>query len=127
MSELTLPLHNPVLIFSLLLFIILATPILLNRLKIPHLIGMIIAGAVIGPHGLNLMQRDSAIVLFGTVGLLYIMFMAGLEIDIAEFKKNSRRSVAKSSSRFESLRVPSKSFLEPRFREKPSPLLVQKK
>ena len=73
MSELTLPLHNPVLIFSLLLFIILATPILLNRLKIPHLIGMIIAGAVIGPHGLNLMQRDSAIVLFGTVGLLYIM------------------------------------------------------
>jgi len=93
MSELTLPLHNPVLIFSLLLFIILATPILLNRLKIPHLIGMIIAGAVIGPHGLNLMQRDSAIVLFGTVGLLYIMFMAGLEIDIAEFKKNSRRSV----------------------------------
>ncbi|PKL51152.1 MAG: sodium:proton antiporter [Candidatus Riflebacteria bacterium HGW-Riflebacteria-2] len=93
MSELTLPLHNPVLIFSLLLFIILGTPILLNRLKIPHLIGMIIAGAIIGPHGLNLMQRDSSIVLFGTVGLLYIMFMAGLEIDLADFKKNSGRSI----------------------------------
>lgn len=93
MSELTLPLHNPVLIFSLLLFIILGTPLLLNRLKIPHLIGMIIAGAIIGPHGLNLMQRDSSIILFGTVGLLYIMFMAGLEIDMAEFKKNSGRSL----------------------------------
>ncbi|KAF1079863.1 MAG: Na+/H+ antiporter [Candidatus Rifleibacterium amylolyticum] len=93
MSELTLPLHNPVLIFSLLLFIILGTPLLLNRLKIPHLIGMIIAGAIIGPHGLNLMHRDSSIILFGTVGLLYIMFMAGLEIDMAEFKKNSGRSL----------------------------------
>lgn len=93
MSELSLPLQNPVLIFSLLLFIILGTPLLLNRLKIPHLIGMIIAGAVIGPHGLNLMMRDSSIVLFGTVGLLYIMFLAGLEVDIADFKKNSGRSV----------------------------------
>lgn len=93
MSELALPLQNPVLIFSLLLFIILGTPILLNRLKIPHLIGMIIAGAVIGPYGLNLMLRDSSIVLFGTVGLLYIMFLAGLEIDLADFRKNSGRSL----------------------------------
>ncbi|MBU1107808.1 MAG: cation:proton antiporter [Candidatus Riflebacteria bacterium] len=93
MNEFALPLKNPVLIFSVLLFIILATPILLNRLKIPHLIGMIIAGAIIGPHGLNLMLRDSSIVLFGTVGLLYIIFLAGLEIDIADFKKNSKRSI----------------------------------
>ncbi|HRF38820.1 MAG TPA: cation:proton antiporter, partial [Saprospiraceae bacterium] len=50
------------------------------------------AGAIIGPNGLNLMLRDSSIVLFGTVGLLYIMFLAGLEIDLAEFKKNSFKS-----------------------------------
>lgn len=91
--NLTLPLKNPVLIFSLILFIILFAPILLNKLKIPHLIGLIIAGAIIGPHGLNLMLRDSSIILFGTVGLLYIMFMAGLEIDLAIFKKNSGKSV----------------------------------
>lgn len=90
--NLTLPLKNPVLIFSLILFIILFAPILLNKLKIPHLIGLIIAGAIIGPHGLNLMLRDSSIILFGTVGLLYIMFMAGLEIDLAIFKKNSGKS-----------------------------------
>jgi Kef-type K+ transport system membrane component KefB/nucleotide-binding universal stress UspA family protein len=92
-SELTLPLKDPILLFSLLLFIILFAPILLNKIKIPHLIGLIIAGAIIGPNGLNLMLRDSSIVLFGTVGLLYIMFLAGLEIDMGDFKKNSGKSL----------------------------------
>ncbi|RYZ30814.1 MAG: cation:proton antiporter, partial [Sphingobacteriales bacterium] len=91
--DFSLPLKNPVIIFSLVLFIILFTPILLNRLKIPHIIGLIIAGVVIGPYGLNLLLRDSSIVLFGTVGLLYIMFTAGLEIDIEEFKKNRVKSL----------------------------------
>jgi len=91
--EFTLPLKNPVLLFSLILFIILFAPIILNRLRIPHLIGLIIAGALIGPNGLNLMLRDSSIVLFGTVGLLYIMFLAGLEIDLGQFKKNSGKSL----------------------------------
>jgi Kef-type K+ transport system membrane component KefB len=81
----TLPLENPVLIFSLILFIILFAPIILNRFKIPSLIGLIIAGTIIGPYGFNLVARDSSITLFGTVGLLYIMFLAGLEIDRTEF------------------------------------------
>lgn len=93
LDELSLPLKNPVLIFSLILFIILFAPIVLNKFKIPHLIGLIIAGAIIGPNGLNLMLRDSSIILFGTVGLLYIMFLAGLEIDLMEFKKNSWKSL----------------------------------
>jgi Kef-type K+ transport system membrane component KefB len=91
--EITLPLKNPVLIFTLILFIILFAPIIFNKLRVPHLIGLIIAGAIIGPHGLNFMLRDSSIILFGTVGLLYIMFIAGIEIDLAEFVKNSGRSV----------------------------------
>ena len=91
--DFTLPLKNPVLLFSLILFIILFAPILLNKLRIPHLIGLIIAGAIIGPNGLNLMERDMSIILFGTVGLLYIMFLAGLEIDLADFKKNSGKSL----------------------------------
>lgn len=91
--DITLPLKNPVLIFSILLFIILFAPLVLNKLKIPHLIGLIISGLIIGPHGFNILLRDSSIVLFGTVGLLYIMFLAGLEIDLADFKKNSRKSL----------------------------------
>jgi Kef-type K+ transport system membrane component KefB/nucleotide-binding universal stress UspA family protein len=88
-----LPWSNPVLIFSSILFIILFAPIILNKFKIPQLIGLIIAGAVIGPNGINLLERDSSVILFGTVGLLYIMFLAGLEIDLADFKKNSSKSL----------------------------------
>jgi Kef-type K+ transport system membrane component KefB len=91
-EDLTLPLRNPVIIFSLVLFIILFSPILFNRIKVPHIIGLILAGVIIGPYGLNLLLRDSSMVLFGTVGLLYIMFTAGLEIDIDEFKKNRAKS-----------------------------------
>jgi len=87
-----LPLENPVLIFALVLFIILFGPLVLNRLRIPPIIGLIIAGAIIGPNGFHVLSRDAAIVLFGTVGLLYIMFLAGLEIDMQEFRKNKYRS-----------------------------------
>ncbi len=88
----TLPLANPVLKFLVILLIILFAPILLNRVKIPHLLGLIIAGAIIGPFGFNLITRDSSIILSGTAGLLYIMFLAGLEIDMADFKKNAGKS-----------------------------------
>ncbi|WP_181276713.1 cation:proton antiporter [Arcticibacter pallidicorallinus] len=91
--EFTLPLRNPVMIFSLVLFIILFAPILFNKIKVPHIIGLIVAGVIVGPYGLNLLTRDSSIVLFGTVGLLYIMFLAGLEIDLSEFKKNRNKII----------------------------------
>src|SRR6476660_7985398 len=90
--DFTLPLTNPVIIFSLVLFIILFAPILFNKIRVPHIIGLILAGVIIGPYGLNLLLRDSSIVLFGTVGLIYIMFTAGLEIDLEEFRKNRIKS-----------------------------------
>lgn len=92
-TDFSLPLSNPVLMFLVILMIILFAPIILNRLKIPHILGLIIAGAVIGPNGFNLLLRDGSIILSGTAGLLYIMFLAGLEIDLAEFKKNSGKSL----------------------------------
>jgi Kef-type K+ transport system membrane component KefB len=98
--DFSLPLKNPVIIFSLVLFIILFAPLLLNKLKIPHIIGLILAGVLVGPYGLNLLLRDSSIVLFGTVGLLYIMFLAALEIDLVEFKKNKNKVVVFGLSTF---------------------------
>lgn len=89
----SLPLTDPVLKFLLILIIILSAPLLLNKLKVPHLLGLIIAGAIIGPYGLNLVLRDSSIILSGTAGLLYIMFLAGLEIDMGDFKRNSGKSL----------------------------------
>ena len=91
--EFELPLANPVLIFSLILFIILLSPILLRKLNIPGIIGLIISGVVIGPFGLNILEKNSAIDLFSTIGLLYIMFIAGLELDMNEFKSNKNKSL----------------------------------
>ena len=91
--DFTLPLADPVLKFLIILLIILGAPLLLNKIRIPPLLGLIIAGAVIGPHGFNLVLRDSSIILSGTAGLLYIMFLAGLEIDMGDFKRNSLRSL----------------------------------
>ena len=91
-SNITLPLEDPILKSLLVLGIILLAPLLLNKLKIPHLLGLIIAGAVIGPNGLNLILRDSSMELFDMAGILYIMFLSGLELDMKDFKKNSYRS-----------------------------------
>lgn len=87
-----LPIHDPVLKFLIILLIILFIPILSEKIKIPHLLGMIVAGVLIGPYGFNLLARDSSIILSGTAGLLYIMFLAGLEIDMNDFRKNAWKS-----------------------------------
>lgn len=93
MHEFEVPLQNPVLVFSLILTIILLSPILLGRLNIPGIIGLIISGVIIGPFGLNLIENNSAVDLFSTIGLLYIMFIAGLELDLNEFKANRNKSL----------------------------------
>lgn len=91
--SLKLPITDPTWIFLLVLLIILFAPILLNRLRIPHIIGMILAGLVIGEHGFNILARDSSFELFGKVGLYYIMFLAGLEMNMADFKQNRGKAV----------------------------------
>ncbi len=84
---------NPVTIFLTVLVIILLAPILLNRLRVPHVIGLILAGVAVGPHGANLLARDMSFEVFGQVGILYLMFLAGLEIDMYNLKKNLRRGL----------------------------------
>ena len=91
--SLTLPVTDTTWIFLLVLLIILFAPILLNKLRIPHIIGMILAGLVIGEHGFNILVRDSSFELFGKVGLYYIMFLAGLEMNMGDFKKNRGKAV----------------------------------
>ena len=89
--DLYLPITSPTLIFCVVLLIILFAPIIMGKLRIPHIIGMVLAGMLIGQHGLNILERDSSFELFGTVGLLYIMFLAGLEMDLESVKRNSNR------------------------------------
>ncbi len=87
------PFEDPVLIFTLVLLIILIAPIVLSKFKIPGIVGLIISGVLVGPNGFNLLERDASIILFGTVGILYIMFLAGLEMDMIGFKKTKSRSI----------------------------------
>jgi Kef-type K+ transport system membrane component KefB len=93
-TQFDLPLQNPVLVFALILLIILLAPIIFKRFRIPGIIGLIIAGVIVGPHGVNLLAKNSAIDLFSTIGLLYIMFIAGLELELQEFKRYRNQSLS---------------------------------
>lgn len=85
------PITNPSLIFFLVLVIILLAPIIMGKLRIPHIIGMVLAGVAIGQYGFNILVRDDSFELFGRVGLYYIMFLAALEMDVEGVKKNKGR------------------------------------
>ena len=85
------PITDPTLIFFVVLLMILLSPIIMGRLRIPHIIGMVLAGVLVGKYGLNILGRDASFELFGRVGLFYIMFLAGLEMDMEGLKKNRNR------------------------------------
>jgi Kef-type K+ transport system membrane component KefB len=90
---LTLPVEDPILIFGICMVVILATPLIFERFRLPGIIGPIIAGVILGSSVLNVLERGQAIELLGNVGLLYIMFLSGLEINMSQFRKNRDRSL----------------------------------
>lgn len=92
-KQFQLPLQDPVLIFSLVLFIILLAPIAMQRIRMPGIIGLIVSGIIVGPKGLNILGDSLFIDVFSTIGLLYIMFIAGLELNLTEFKANRNKSL----------------------------------
>lgn len=87
------PLQTPVSIFLLVLAIILLGPFVFRRLRIPPLVGMILAGIAVGPYGFNLLERDASFKIFGEVGILYIMFQAAVEIDMYHLRQNFKRGL----------------------------------
>ncbi|MEM8721467.1 MAG: cation:proton antiporter [Cyanobacteria bacterium P01_G01_bin.39] len=87
------PINDPVAVFLIILAIMLVAPLLFERLRLPGIVGLILAGVVVGPEGLGLLERDENIILLGTVGLLFLMFMAGLETSLDDFKENGDKAV----------------------------------
>lgn len=87
------PFTDPVLITAVAMAVFLLVPLLFERLSVPGIIGLVVAGAALGPHGFGILERDRTIVLLGTVGLLYLMLMVGLELDLHDFARYRRRSV----------------------------------
>lgn len=89
----SLPISDPVLIFAIAMGIFLLAPVIFERLKIPGIIGLIVFGAVVGPNVLNLLERDFTFELLGQVGLLYLVFLAALELDLNRFNEYRSRSI----------------------------------
>ena len=87
------PITDSTWIFFIVLLIILFAPMIMSKLRIPHIIGMVLAGVIVGQYGLNILQRDGSFELFGQVGLYYIMFLAGLEMDLEGIKKHMKRMI----------------------------------
>ena len=85
------PITDPTLIFFVVMLIILFAPIIMGKLRIPHIIGMVLAGVAVGKYGFNILARDDSFELFGKVGLYYIMFLASLEMDMEGVKRNEGR------------------------------------
>ena len=85
---LTFPVTDPMMKFFVVLAIILIAPIVMGKLRIPHIAGMVLAGMLIGPYGLNILAKDGSFDLFAHVGLIYLMFLAGLEMNMGNFRKN---------------------------------------
>jgi Kef-type K+ transport system membrane component KefB/nucleotide-binding universal stress UspA family protein len=92
-SDFALPFHDPILVFLVLLSIVLLIPSLFKRINLPSIIGLIIAGILVGPHGFNILSDDAGMEMFSTIGLMYIMFAAGLELDFNEFVANQDKSL----------------------------------
>ncbi len=87
------PFNEPVIIITLVLVILLIGPVFFERIRIPSIVGLLVSGAIIGPHGFNLVSPDLEFTLLGTMGLLYLMFLAGLEIDLIDFIENKLKSI----------------------------------
>ncbi len=94
LAQLSGPITDPVQVFLIIMAIMLVAPLLVERLKMPGLIGLIIAGVIVGPKGLNILERDATINLLGTVGLLFLMFLGGLETSLDDLKGNAKAAIA---------------------------------
>lgn len=85
---------SPLVEFTILLLVSLTIPPLFERLRLPGLVGLLVAGIILGDHGLQLLSQDSeTIKLLSDVGKVYLLFFAGLEIDLAEFRQKKNRSL----------------------------------
>lgn len=91
--NLQIPFTEPVLIIALVLLILLIGPVFFERIRVPSIVGLLISGAIIGSHGLNLLAPDLEFTLLGTIGLMYLMFLAGLEIDLIDFIESKAKSI----------------------------------
>ncbi|MEH2385491.1 MAG: cation:proton antiporter [Nostoc sp.] len=92
---------EPIVPFAILLVVILVIPIIFERLRLPALVGLVFSGLVLGPSGWNLFQSDSPMInLLSDIGLIYLLFVAGLEVDLEKFRRQKSRAFGFASLTF---------------------------
>ncbi|AVH70021.1 cation:proton antiporter domain-containing protein [Nostoc sp. 'Lobaria pulmonaria (5183) cyanobiont'] len=92
---------EPIVPFAILLAVILVIPIIFERLRLPGLVGLVFSGLVLGPSGWNLFQSDSPMInLLSDIGLIYLLFVAGLEVDLEQFRRRKSRAFGFASLTF---------------------------
>jgi Kef-type K+ transport system membrane component KefB/nucleotide-binding universal stress UspA family protein len=92
-DHIELPVNDPVLVFAIILFIILISPVILKKFRVPGILGLIVSGIIIGPNGLNIISDNQSIDLFATIGILFLMFIAGLDLDQQQFSRTRNKSL----------------------------------
>lgn len=101
MESISEVLKEPIVPFAVLLVVILAVPSVFERLRLPGLVGLLAAGVILGPNALNVLQTDlPTMQLLSDIGLVYLMFVAGLEVDMAQFRRTRNRSLGFGSFTF---------------------------
>ena len=92
---------EPIVPFAILLVVILVVPIIFERIRLPGLVGLLAAGVVLGSNGLHLLENESETMnLLSDIGLVYLMFVAGLEVDMEQFRRTKNRSLGFGSFTF---------------------------
>lgn len=85
--------QEPIVPFAILLVVILVVPILFERLRLPGIVGLVFSGLVLGSSGWNLFATASPMMgLLSDIGLIYLMFVAGLEVDIELWRRQRNRA-----------------------------------
>ena len=87
------PITEPVVFFLVVMTLILVMPLLSERVHLPGIVGVIIGGILIGPHGFNILPANDRMEFLSTIGLVYLMFSAGLEVDFNQFMRVKTRSL----------------------------------
>lgn len=101
MESLSEVLKEPIVPFAVLLIVILTVPTLFEKLRLPGIVGLLAAGVVLGSNGLQLLNNDSdTMKLLSDIGLVYLMFVAGLEVDMEQFRRTRNRSIGFGSFTF---------------------------
>ena len=86
--------NSPIVTFTILILVSLTIPPIFEKIKLPGLVGLLVAGVALGSNGLGLLNSDSDVMkLFADIGKIYLMFVAGLEIDLEEFRRKKNRSL----------------------------------